>query len=174
MPAHRLSKVRASDLCGVRGPRGTRSRERSSSRPVPLSRSGTQAIEAPGKNTSRIREKVMKKMLPIALIVVLLLAVGYLTLMKGGDVDSAQARQLVQAGARLIDVRTPSEFAAGHIPGAINIPLQQLDSRLTELQPKETPVVLYCRSGNRSGSAARMLKNAGFAEVHDLGPMSRW
>ena len=116
----------------------------------------------------------MKKMLPIALIVVLLLAVGYLTLMKGGDVDSAQARQLVQAGARLIDVRTPSEFAAGHIPGAINIPLQQLDSRLTELQPKETPVVLYCRSGNRSGSAARMLKNAGFTAVHDLGPMSRW
>jgi len=116
----------------------------------------------------------MKKMLLSALIVVLLLAVGYVTLMKGGDVDSAQARQLVHAGARLIDVRTASEFAAGHIPGAINIPLQQLDSRLTELQPKVTPVVLYCRSGNRSGSATRMLKNAGFTAVHDLGPMSRW
>ena len=77
-------------------------------------------------------------------------------------------------GARLVDVRTPSEFAAGHIPGAINIPLQQLDSRLTELQPKDTAVVLYCRSGSRSGNAARMLKNAGFAAVHNLGPMSRW
>lgn len=113
-------------------------------------------------------------MLPTVLIIVLLLAVGYSMLKKGGDVNSAQARQLVQAGARLIDVRTPSEFAAGHIPGALNIPLQQLDSRLTELQPTDRPVVLYCRSGNRSGSAARLLKNAGFAAVHDLGAMSRW
>jgi phage shock protein E len=113
-------------------------------------------------------------MLSTILIVALLLAVGYLVLTRGGNVGSAQARQLVQAGARLVDVRTPSEFAAGHIPGAINIPLQQLDSRLTELQPKDTPVVLYCRSGGRSGSATRVLKNAGFAAVHYLGPMSRW
>jgi rhodanese-related sulfurtransferase len=91
--------------------------------------------------------------------------------MKGGDVDSAQARQLVQAGARLIDVRTPSEFATGHIPGAVNIPLQQLSSRLTELQPKEMPVVFCCRSGNRSGSATRMVKKASFVAVHHLGPM---
>jgi len=83
-------------------------------------------------------------------------------------------RGLADGSLVLVDVREPHEFAAGHIPGAINIPLQQLDSRLTELQPKETPVVLYCRSGNRSGSATRMLKSAGFAAVHDLGPMSRW
>ena len=113
-------------------------------------------------------------MLSTVLIVALLLAAGYLMLTRGGNVGSAQARQLVQAGARLVDVRTPSEFAAGHIPGAINIPLQQLDSRLMELQPKDIPVVLYCRSGGRSGNAARVLKNAGFAAVHDLGPMSRW
>jgi phage shock protein E len=113
-------------------------------------------------------------MFSTVLIVALLLAAGYLMLIRRGNVGSAQARQLVQAGARLIDVRTPSEFSAGHIPGAINIPLQQLDSRLTELQPKETPVVLYCRSGNRSGSATRMLENAGFTAVHNLGPMSRW
>ncbi|HEY0467097.1 MAG TPA: rhodanese-like domain-containing protein [Polyangiaceae bacterium] len=139
-----------------------------------MSRSGTQAVGAPGKNASRAREKVIEKMLPAVLSVVLLLAVGYFTLMKGGDVNSAQAHQLVQAGARLVDVRTPSEFAAGHIPGAVNIPLQQLDSRQSELQPPHTPVILYCRSGNRSRSATRVLKNAGFAAVHDLGAMSRW
>lgn len=113
-------------------------------------------------------------MLPTLLIVALLLTAGYLMLMKSGDVSGAQARELVQAGARLVDVRTPSEFAAGHIPGAINIPLQQLDSRLSELQAQDTPVVLYCRSGSRSGSAKRLLKNAGLAAVYDLGPMSRW
>jgi rhodanese-related sulfurtransferase len=112
-------------------------------------------------------------MLPIVLVVALLLFAGYL-FMKGGDTTGAQARELVQAGARLVDVRTPGEFAAGHLPGAINIPVQELDGRLAELKPKDTPVVLYCRSGRRSGSAARTLKSAGFAVVRDLGSMSRW
>ena len=117
---------------------------------------------------------MIEKILPTLLVVAVVLAVAYFMLMKGGDVSSAEARQLVQAGARLVDVRTSGEFAAGHIAGAINIPVQQLDSRMSELQPKETAVVVYCRSGNRSGNAARLLKSAGFKAVHDLGPMSRW
>jgi rhodanese-related sulfurtransferase len=117
---------------------------------------------------------VIDKMLPTLLVVAVVLVVAYFMFMKGGDVSSAEARQLVQAGARLVDVRTPGEFASGHITGAINIPVQQLDTRMSELQPKETAVVVYCRSGHRSGNAARMLKSAGFKAVHDLGPMSRW
>ena len=117
---------------------------------------------------------MIEKMLPIYLVVAVVLVAAYLMFIKGGDVSSAEARQLVQAGARLVDVRTPGEFAAGHIPGAINIPVQQLDARMSELQPKDAAVVVYCRSGHRSGNAARMLKNAGFAAVHDLGSMSRW
>jgi rhodanese-related sulfurtransferase len=117
---------------------------------------------------------VIERALPAVLAVVLVLVVGYFLFMKGGDTTGAQARELVQAGARLVDVRTPGEFAAGHLPGAINIPLQQLDDRLAELRPKDSPVVLYCRSGNRSGSAARTLKSAGFGRVYDLGSMSRW
>ena len=113
-------------------------------------------------------------MLPTLLAIAALILGGYFMFMKGGDVSSAEARQLVESGARLVDVRTPREFAAGHIPGAINIPVQQLDSRLGELQPKGTAIVVYCRSGTRSGNAARMLKNAGFEVVHDLGPMTRW
>jgi phage shock protein E len=117
---------------------------------------------------------VMEKMLSTLLVVALVLVVGYFMLMKGGDVSSAEARQLVQAGARLVDVRTPGEFAAGHIAGAINIPVQELTNRVHELQPQDATVVVYCRSGQRSGNAARMLRNAGFARVHDLGAMSRW
>lgn len=117
---------------------------------------------------------MIEKMLPALLAIAVLLAAGYFMFMKGGDVSSVEARQLVQAGARLVDVRTPAEFAAGHIAGAINIPVQQLDTRMRELEPKAGAVVLYCRSGQRSGNAARMLKSAGFAAVHDLGPMSRW
>lgn len=56
----------------------------------------------------------------------------------------------------------------------MNIPVEQLDARISELLPKDAPVVVYCRSGHRSGSAARTLKSAGFVAVHDLGPMSRW
>jgi phage shock protein E len=113
-------------------------------------------------------------MLPTLLVVAVVLAAAYYMFMKGGDVSSAEARQLVQAGARLVDVRTPGEFAAGHIPGAVNIPVQQLDARMSELQPKDVAVIVYCRSGHRSGNAARMLKSAGFKAVRDLGPMSRW
>ena len=116
----------------------------------------------------------MDKTLPTLLVIAAVLVAGYFLFMKVGDVSSQQARQLVDAGARLVDVRTPTEFAAGHIPGAVNIPLQQLEGRLEELQPKDQTLVLYCRSGNRSSTAARVLKGAGFSAVHDLGPMSRW
>ena len=96
----------------------------------------------------------------------------------GGTATTAttgsEARRLVENGARLVDVRTPEEFAVEHIPGAVNIPVQDLDRRMGELEPKEQPVVVYCQSGNRSGRAAKLLKDAGYAAVHDLGPMSRW
>ena len=88
-------------------------------------------------------------------------------------VDAETARRLVNEGAVLLDVRTPGEFSAGHIDGAVNIPVQELGSRLNELDVA-SPVVVYCRSGQRSSFAAGTLKNAGFASVSDLGPMSAW
>lgn len=73
----------------------------------------------------------------------------------------------------LIDVRTPSEFSSGHIANSINIPVEQLQSRIAEV-PQGMPVVVYCRSGNRSADAARILDAGGFAEVYDLGGTIGW
>ncbi|MBI5512663.1 MAG: rhodanese-like domain-containing protein [Deltaproteobacteria bacterium] len=106
--------------------------------------------------------------------VVLALLVAYLLLARGGDTDGPEARRLVANGAALVDVRTPAEFAAGHLEGAANIPLQELDARIAEVGDRARPVVVYCRSGTRSAAAARMLRGAGYRSVHDLGAMSRW
>lgn len=86
-------------------------------------------------------------------------------------------RELVAKGAPLIDVRTPEEFEAGHVEGAINIPVDQVGNRLSEIKDlvagKNNTLVIYCRSGNRSAQAARTLRAAGL-EVVDFGPMSAW
>lgn len=73
----------------------------------------------------------------------------------------------------LVDVRTPDEFASGHIEGAVNIPLDALSSRLNEI-PRDQPVVVYCRSGSRSAQAARLLSGAGYTQVRDLGGITAW
>lgn len=73
----------------------------------------------------------------------------------------------------LIDVRTAEEFGTGSIPGAINIPVQELGRRLEKV-PADKPVVVYCRSGSRSASAADLLKRRGYEEVLDLGGIISW
>ncbi len=70
----------------------------------------------------------------------------------------------IKAGARIVDVRSPAEFQSGAYPGAVNIPVQELDRRLGEL-PKDRPIVVYCASGARSAAAERMLRARGFADV---------
>ena len=73
----------------------------------------------------------------------------------------------------LIDVRTPEEFASGHINGSVNIPVEEMQGRLDEI-PGDTPIVVYCRSGNRSATAARILTDADYAPVYDLGGIQDW
>lgn len=72
-------------------------------------------------------------------------------------------------GTVVLDVREDSEYKQGHIPNALHIPLGQLGKRLPELDKyRERPLIAYCRTGNRSGSAARLLHKHGFATVHNL------
>ena len=83
-------------------------------------------------------------------------------------------RSAVDAGAVLLDVRTPFEHHLGHIPGSINIPLYELDNRWPEIPRDQQPVVVYCRSGGRSAAAVEVLRRHGVEPVLDLGPMDNW
>lgn len=83
------------------------------------------------------------------------------------------ARELVANGAALLDVRSVDEFAAQHIPGALNIPVNELPARMSELGPNARPIVVYCRSGARSALAAQLLRRAGY-QVTDIGSIGSW
>ncbi|MFN8489521.1 MAG: rhodanese-like domain-containing protein [Caldilineaceae bacterium] len=73
----------------------------------------------------------------------------------------------------LLDVRTPEEYASGHIAGAQNIAVDTLEQHLGEV-PKDQPVVVYCHSGNRSARAAQILQKAGYTQIFDLGGVVQW
>jgi phage shock protein E len=72
------------------------------------------------------------------------------------------------AGALIVDVRSPSEFASGHIPGSLNLPLDRLPTGLAKHR-KDQAVILCCASGMRSGTAKRVLEAAGHAQVANGG-----
>jgi rhodanese-related sulfurtransferase len=92
----------------------------------------------------------------------------------GGLITPAEYQStFVDSPHFLLDVRTPEEFAGGYIDGAVNISLQELADRLNDV-PKDQPVVLYCRSGNRSAQAADLLREAGYTQVYDLGGVIQW
>lgn len=72
---------------------------------------------------------------------------------------------MIPENATMVDVRTPEEFGQGHYPGAVNIPLDQIQNRIQDFKEMKTPIVAYCRSGNRSGMAVSILKQNGITEV---------
>ena len=86
------------------------------------------------------------------------------------EVDSAAALQLINhKDAVILDVREENEYRAGHILNAIWIPLGKIDSRLGELERhRNQPVVVYCRSGQRSASGCALLKKHGFTQAFNL------
>ena len=90
------------------------------------------------------------------------------------DIDGPGARALVKEGALLLDVRTDGEFSAGHLTGAKHIPLHDLEHRAKKELDKSRTIVVYCRSGARSGQAKKLLAGLGFEKIRDLGGMSRW
>jgi phage shock protein E len=120
------------------------------------------------------------------LLVIILLIAGILSGCAGAIAIDAQTvtSQLLSpieyvaefddpASHLLIDVRTPEEFASGHIDGSVNIPVEEMHGRLDDI-PGDAPIVVYCRSGNRSAAAARILTDAGYAPVYDLGGIQDW
>lgn len=81
---------------------------------------------------------------------------------------SAMLPELKHKGAVLLDVRTAAEYAANSAPDSLNIPLQELGSRLAEI-PRGVPVVVACASGSRSGMARLLLRKNGYAPVYNIG-----
>lgn len=130
--------------------------------------------------------KVNKNTLPLLLVVglAIILTLGLLISretqsVSGGDhqlisPSTYQAEFVTPAQDHiLLDVRTAEEFNSGHIAGAQNIALQSLPNQLDQL-PQDQPIVVYCRSGNRSAQAARLLIEAGYTQVYDLGGILDW
>jgi rhodanese-related sulfurtransferase len=114
----------------------------------------------------------------------LLVALGALALMMffrarvsaDGAISPAEAADFIKAtkNLQLIDVRTPAEYADGHLAKAKLIPLQELEGRVAEID-KGKPVLLYCRSGHRSGMALKVLNEKGYAQAkHMQGGINAW
>jgi phage shock protein E len=129
---------------------------------------------------------IMRKL--IIAVVAMLMVVGVAVFMFTQTANDPQTAARIQALSpsgyqeqfistptthQLIDVRTPEEFVSGHIAGAINIPVDALQSRLSEVA-SDQPVVVYCRSGNRSATASDILAQNGFDTVYDLGGILAW
>lgn len=86
----------------------------------------------------------------------------------GNREAARQAWPMIENGALLIDVRTKGEFNAGHIEGAINIPFEKTSALVSAIGPdKQRPVVVYCRSGNRSGKSKRQLDALGYTAIYN-------
>ncbi|HEY2477381.1 MAG TPA: rhodanese-like domain-containing protein [Solirubrobacterales bacterium] len=77
------------------------------------------------------------------------------------EISRAEAREMLDNGAQLVDVRADHEWETGHLPGAVHIPLPELPARVGEID-KDRPVILYCRGGNRSSMATTVLAEAGY------------
>lgn len=77
-------------------------------------------------------------------------------------------------GSIILDVRTISEYKDGHIPNSINIPVENIESVASKYKDKSTPFFVYCLSGARSASAARVMNQMGYENVTDMGGIMRY
>jgi phage shock protein E len=88
------------------------------------------------------------------------------------DASAVDYKQLIDQGATLVDVRSDDEFARGSIPGALHVPHDQVEARLDAFGAKDEPVVVFCRSGARSGRVKKLLESKGWTQVHNAGGLS--
>jgi phage shock protein E len=109
------------------------------------------------------------KLLIIGFVAILLVLIAKF-LMAGNPSNGADIAALIESGAVVIDVRSPSEFARQHIDGGLNIPHTVIDRELKD-QAKDQSIILYCQSGARATAAKRTLENAGYTQVINAGSM---
>lgn len=98
----------------------------------------------------------------------------FLFLKRAGQIAAKDAQAHLQNGALVIDVRTPGEFSSGHLSGAINLPLDQIEKSLPRrVKDKSQALLLHCQSGMRSGIAKRKLNALGYVNAFNLGSYGR-
>lgn len=83
--------------------------------------------------------------------------------------SSVDYKELIKRGAIILDVRSAGEFQGGHVKGAMNIAVNELEGKLNKLPSKEVPIITCCASGMRSGSAKSLLLSKGYKEVYNGG-----
>ena len=98
------------------------------------------------------------------------IVVAFILMKSRGQLAPAEASEWLKKGALVIDVRTEGEYKEGHLTNVINIPLNRLESEIAKHAPnKEQPLLLFCRSGARSGMGTSKLKSLGYQNVFNLG-----
>ena len=93
------------------------------------------------------------------------------------QISQEQALEIMQSqkDVVILDVRTPEEYAAGHIAGAVNLPNETIsDQEIPSLPDKDQTLLVYCRSGNRSKQASRKLADLGYTRVLEFGGINTW
>jgi rhodanese-related sulfurtransferase len=93
---------------------------------------------------------------------------GFFDMFKTNSVSTEELAAIINDGAFLVDVRSAGEFAGGSAKGAVNIPLDQVSQQLSKFKNKKA-IVVFCRSGNRSGQAKSILESNGFDNVTNGG-----
>ncbi len=105
---------------------------------------------------------------------VVLMFVVFTLMKRRGQISIEEAKLALGKGAVILDVRSSGEYAGGAIPGAVNIPLDQVVKGVSSKYPnKDTVLLCHCASGVRSASAVSQLKAAGYANAHNLGGYGR-
>lgn len=89
-------------------------------------------------------------------------------------VSIQSAREMLQCGGVLVDVRTPGEFAGEHIEGAVNVPVDEIGQSVSSDLSPDRDIVFYCRSGLRAQRAVQLLRRQGYERLHSIGSMARW
>jgi len=99
---------------------------------------------------------------------------GLFDFLKRPDINEGVQRFAQTKGAMLLDVRSPMEYRSGHIPGSVNLPLQEIDHAAQKVSSKAVPLYVYCMSGARSQQAAIRLQELGYVNVHNIGGIGHY
>jgi phage shock protein E len=106
--------------------------------------------------------------------IILAVLTAFILLKRANQISSKEALAHLKRGALVIDVRTPSEFSSGHLPSAINLPLDQIETALPRrVKDKSQVLLLHCQSGMRSGVAQKKMKALGYSNAYNMGSYGR-